>query len=160
MLTDSIITTAYQNALEKLKGLLSEDLDFHDQDSRYAFHNFHAFPAKFPPQLPRKFIQSLTLPGETVLDPMMGSGTTILEAFLAGMGNSKIRGQDVNIPECLIEIGELLGFIVPRVGVRRLDRNRRMMPVGANIDIYSQIQQRMHQEYIIGFYKPLEANIP
>ncbi|WP_157042724.1 DNA methyltransferase [Roseiflexus castenholzii] len=70
--------------IDRLCRLLEEDLDFHDQDSGYASHNIHSFPAKFPPQLPRKFIQALTLPGETVLDPMMGSGTTVLEAFLLG----------------------------------------------------------------------------
>ncbi len=80
----SAATVENQTALEKLSRLLAEDLDFHDQDSGYASHNFHAFPAKFPPQLPRKFIQSLTIPGDTVLDPMMGSGTTVLEAFLLG----------------------------------------------------------------------------
>ncbi len=67
---------------ERLDALLSKNLDFHDQQSTYASHNFHAFPAKFPPQLPRAFINALTDPGDVVLDPMMGSGTTILEAFL------------------------------------------------------------------------------
>jgi DNA modification methylase len=69
---------------ERLLDVLSGDLDFHDKDSRYASHNFHAFPAKFPPQLPRAFINALTEPGDVVLDPMMGSGTTIVEALLAG----------------------------------------------------------------------------
>ena len=69
---------------ERLDTLLSQDLDFHGQDSGYASHNFHSFPAKFPPQLPLKFIEALTVPGDVVLDPMMGSGTTVLEAFLAG----------------------------------------------------------------------------
>ena len=69
---------------ERLCALLSGDLDFHGKDSAYASHNFHAFPAKFPPQLPRKFIGGLTEPGDIVLDPMVGSGTTIVEAFLAG----------------------------------------------------------------------------
>jgi len=64
--------------------LLSQDLNFHDQDSSYASHNFHSFPAKFPPQLPRLFIEGLTKPGDIVLDPMQGSGTTILEALLVG----------------------------------------------------------------------------
>jgi len=68
---------------EMLVGLLKSDLDFHDQLSNYASHNFHAFPAKFPPQLPRKFIEGLTNPGDVVLDPMMGSGTTVVEALLA-----------------------------------------------------------------------------
>ena len=69
---------------EQLHALLSGDLDFHGKDSGYASHNFHAFPAKFPPQLPRAFIEELTAPGDIVLDPMVGSGTTIVEAFLSG----------------------------------------------------------------------------
>jgi len=69
---------------ERFHDLLSSDLDFHNASSSYASHNFHAFPAKFPPQLPRKFIAGLTKPGDVVLDPMVGSGTTIVEAFLAG----------------------------------------------------------------------------
>jgi DNA modification methylase len=67
-----------------LGDLLRGNLDFHDQGSSYATHNFHAFPAKFPPQLPQQFIQVLTNPGDVVLDPMQGSGTTILEALLSG----------------------------------------------------------------------------
>lgn len=73
-----------QTSLERLATLLSQDLDFHDEDSGYASHNFHSFPAKFPPQLPCKFIQGLTALGDAVLDPMMGSGTTVVEAYLTG----------------------------------------------------------------------------
>ncbi len=69
---------------ERLVELLSQDLDFHNQESGYASHNFHSFPAKFPPQLPRKFIEALTGPGELILDPMVGSGTTVVEAYLTG----------------------------------------------------------------------------
>jgi DNA modification methylase len=68
----------------KLVTLLGQDLDFHGEITNYASHNFHSFPAKFPPQIPKKFIHELTNSGDTVLDPMVGSGTTILEAFLAG----------------------------------------------------------------------------
>lgn len=67
-----------------LEGLLSQDLNFHSETGTYASHDFHPFPAKFPPQLPHKFITALTSPGEIVLDPMMESGTTVLEAFLCG----------------------------------------------------------------------------
>ena len=70
--------------LERLVNILSQNLDFHEYDSGYASHNFHSFPAKFPPQLPRKFINELTQEGDFVLDPMMGSGTTVVEAYLAG----------------------------------------------------------------------------
>jgi hypothetical protein len=67
-----------------LADLLSTDLDFHQAASNYASHALHAFAAKFPPQLPRVFIERLAEKGETVMDPMMGSGTAIVEAFLCG----------------------------------------------------------------------------
>jgi DNA modification methylase len=65
----------------QLKYLLEQDLSFRE-GKRNLIHNIHAFAAKFPPQLPRYFIESLTAPGETVLDPMVGSGVTIVEAWL------------------------------------------------------------------------------
>ncbi|MHC1569611.1 MAG: DNA methyltransferase [Candidatus Syntropharchaeales archaeon] len=68
----------------KLSDLLNRDLTFRGERTNYASHNIHAFAAKFPPQLPRLFINELTRPGERVLDPMVGSGTTLVEAVLAG----------------------------------------------------------------------------
>jgi DNA modification methylase len=69
---------------QRLRALLEGELNFHGEDSSYASHDVHAFAAKFPPQLPRAFIRGLTAPGDVVLDPMMGSGTTIVEALLEG----------------------------------------------------------------------------
>ena len=69
---------------QRLQAILCSDLDFHNESSSYTTHTIHAFAAKFPPQLPRTFIRQLTRPGATVLDPMMGSGTTVLEAALLG----------------------------------------------------------------------------
>jgi len=43
-----------------------------------------SYRACFKPQLPRFFIERLTLPGERVYDPFMGRGTTLLEAALLG----------------------------------------------------------------------------
>lgn len=79
--------------IEKLRSLLMSDLDFHNQASNYASHNFHSFPAKFPPQLPRKFILELTSVGDIVLDPMVGSGTTAVETFLL---NRQVVGFDID----------------------------------------------------------------
>ncbi len=67
-----------------LQDILSLDLDFHDEPSTYSSHGLHAFAARFPPQLPGVFIDRLTKPGDVVLDPMNGSGTTTLEAYLRG----------------------------------------------------------------------------
>ncbi|NOZ72845.1 MAG: site-specific DNA-methyltransferase [Chloroflexi bacterium] len=65
-------TTPHGPYRDRLAYLLQGDLDFHDRASGYASHSFHAFPAKFPPQLPRIFIEALTQPGDIVFDPMMG----------------------------------------------------------------------------------------
>lgn len=72
------------NVRERLNTIIGGNLDFHNESSSYTTHTIHAFAAKFPPQLPRTFIERLTHPGATVLDPMMGSGTTVLEAALLG----------------------------------------------------------------------------
>lgn len=70
------------SAHRKLTSLLQRDLDFGSSDSGYASHGVHPFAAKFPPQIPRLFIEELTASGDSVLDPMAGSGTTIVEALL------------------------------------------------------------------------------
>jgi DNA modification methylase len=68
---------------DRLNTLLNNDLSFRE-GKRNLIHSLHAFAAKFPPQLPRYFIEGLTAPGDTVLDPMVGSGVTIVEAWLLG----------------------------------------------------------------------------
>jgi DNA modification methylase len=58
--------------------------DFAGEDTQYLTHNFHPFPGKFIPQIPRKLMESLLPEGGSVLDPFCGSGTTLVEANLAG----------------------------------------------------------------------------
>jgi len=50
----------------------------------YATHGIHRYPAKFIPQIPRFCIESHSKIGDVVLDPFMGSGTTLLESYIAG----------------------------------------------------------------------------
>ncbi|MFW9966273.1 MAG: DNA methyltransferase [Candidatus Thorarchaeota archaeon] len=52
-------------------------------DQSYLTHGIHKFPAKFFPELPRYLIKHYSEPGQTILDPMCGSGTVILEAMLS-----------------------------------------------------------------------------
>lgn len=77
------------------------------------------------------------------------------KAAIVVVGNSILSGKDIQIHKCLADIGIQLGFDVPKIGIRELDRDRRMLPVGFQVDAGSRIQQRMHEEYIIGFYKPI-----
>ena len=47
-------------------------------------HNFYRYPARFSPKFVRAAIQTLSEPGDLVLDPFMGGGTTIVEALALG----------------------------------------------------------------------------
>lgn len=63
------------------------------QDTGYITHCYHRYPAKFIPQVARRLIERHSRAGETVLDPFMGSGTTLVEAAVKGR---RARGIDIN----------------------------------------------------------------
>ena len=52
------------------------------RDQSYLTHGIHKFPAKFFPELPRYLIRKYSHKHQSVLDPMCGSGTVILESLL------------------------------------------------------------------------------
>jgi DNA modification methylase len=60
------------------------NLDFTTHNTFYATHGLHAYAAKCPPQLVSYGLRYYSKPGEIVLDPMAGSGTTLVEARLMG----------------------------------------------------------------------------
>jgi hypothetical protein len=76
------------------------------------------------------------------------------KAAILVVASSVLKGRDTETQNCLAEIGRTIGFRVPRIGERMLERNKRMLPTSFKQNSESQIQQRMHTEYIIGFYKP------
>jgi hypothetical protein len=47
-------------------------------------HDFYRYPARFSPFFARAVIKAFTKPGDIVLDPFMGSGTTLVEARVLG----------------------------------------------------------------------------
>ncbi len=69
------------------------------KNKNYLTHNFHPYPAKFVPQIPRTVILALSRVGETILDPFCGSGTSLVEASILGR---KAIGLDINPLACLV----------------------------------------------------------
>lgn len=50
------------------------------REKRTLTHGLHPYPAKFIPHIPRALIESYTEKGDYILDPMCGSGTSLVEA--------------------------------------------------------------------------------
>lgn len=56
-------------------------------------HNFYRYPARFSPHFAASAIAHFSSPGDVVLDPYMGGGTTVVEGMLAGR---RMVGNDLN----------------------------------------------------------------
>lgn len=47
-------------------------------------HSMYKYPARFPPQFPREIISEFTEKDDLILDPFVGSGTTLVESLVHG----------------------------------------------------------------------------
>ena len=62
-------------------------------DERELTHGFHSYPARFHAHLVRTLLAAHARPGAVVCDPFCGSGTTLVEALVAGCRGA---GSDLN----------------------------------------------------------------
>ena len=74
-------------------------------------------------------------------------------AAIVVVGPSEMRGLRIETHKHLASIASRLGFDVVNNVRRTLDRNRRMMPVGIVNNGKSVIEQRIHEEFVIGLTK-------
>jgi DNA modification methylase len=81
------------------------DWDFAGTASDSPFSPLHWHPARLPAQVASTFIGLLSDPGELVLDPFLGSGTTAIEAQRLGR---TALGFDLNPISCLISKAKTL----------------------------------------------------
>ncbi len=73
-------------------------------------HNFYRYPARFSPKFAAAAIELFSKPGDLVLDPYMGGGTSIVEGVVAGR---RMIGNDLNS----------LGSFIARVKVTALNKD-------------------------------------
>jgi 16S rRNA G966 N2-methylase RsmD len=62
-------------------------------------HRLHPYLGKFIPQLVEVFLKHFFKKGDSILDPFMGSGTTLIEANVLGMYSA---GIEISLFNCLI----------------------------------------------------------
>ena len=101
-------------------------------------HYMCSYMAMFPPELPHYFIERFTRPGDRVLDPFSGRGTTAVEA--AAQGRYGI-GNDLNPLAVALTRGKLsnppLNAVLARLdglneGMIQRRGASRMSPTGSN----------------------------
>lgn len=92
----------------------------------HVFHSMCSYMGSFPPGLPRYFIEQYSAPGDLVLDPFSGRGTTALEACLAGRVGvgvdlnplaallTDVKVDPPSLEDCLLRLAEIERAYVPR----------------------------------------------
>ena len=73
-------------------------------------------PAPFPSELPRRCIKLLSFPGDTVLDPFAGSGTTLIESLAL---NRQPLGIELDHNYCRLIEKRLLSVYGDRVAIKK-----------------------------------------
>ena len=136
------------SCFDALQKALGADLDFHGTDGKYASHGWHPFPAKFPPQLPQFFIEHLSDAEDVVLDPMLGSGTTLVEAMRLGR---RVIGCDIDPLARMIAAAKL----APIEAVKTLQTGYRIIDA-AKRD-YWQNRDALERELSLRFDKKTRA---
>lgn len=58
--------------------------DLSQSERQNGVHFFHPYPAKFIPQIPSRIIKCIAKKGDIIVDPFMGSGTTLVESKKSG----------------------------------------------------------------------------
>ena len=86
-------------------------------------HTFYRYPARFSPKFVKSLVEEFTEPGDVVLDPFMGGGTTLVEATACGriaVGND-ISSLAVFLAEAKTRIYRSADLIKIRNWFARLD---------------------------------------
>lgn len=120
----------------------SDEWDFSDEDTQEHLHSIHPYPARFIPQIPRKAMLDYSQPGDTVLDPFVGCGTTLLEASL--LGRTSI-GIDNNAVACLVSRAKVAQY--SQEDIRLLTTFCRNLPEERMFDVqFADVDIPMYKE--------------
>lgn len=74
-------------------------------------HRHYHYPARFSPFLIGRAIETFTAPGELVLDPYVGGGTTLVEAYARGR---EAIGSDISTLAAFVSRTKLLTLTAPK----------------------------------------------
>ena len=132
--------------------LLAGDLSFKDPDknpgARNQLHSLHTYAARFPGQLPRYFIEGLSEVGETVLDPMAGSGATLVEGWLLGRCVVGVDLDPLAVRQSLAKTTDVDPNELSRVGVNVLARAHELCAGHQSLGSVAETWDRKTREFV------------
>jgi hypothetical protein len=112
-------------------------------------HNHYRYPARFSPVFVRAAIDAFTAPGDVVLDPFVGGGTTLVEAVALGR-----HGVGIDISSLATFVSEVKTFLFSEQELMVLQRwsfrlpgRINMLEPGLNFEQYAKA----------GYYRHLDA---
>ena len=91
-------------------------------------HRLHPYLGKYVPQLVQIFLDRHFEPGDLILDPFAGSGTTLVEASVFGADSVGVDISAFNALLCRVKTAEYNPFVVEhdlREALQRLEARRR-----------------------------------
>jgi hypothetical protein len=118
---DMNVKTKEEEWKESIGDDLNWDLSFaelREKDTTKHVHRLHPYKGKFIPQLVEYFLDEKTTefkktayfkPGDTVLDPFMGSGTTLVQAGELGLNSVGIDVSQFNYEMSKVKTGTYEG---------------------------------------------------
>lgn len=127
------------------------------KDTSYITHGYYTYPAKFIPQLAARIIQENSKEGDIIIDPFMGSGTTVVESIVnnrIGIGTdineiayllTKVKTTPINTSELLKEFSNLNFDLQNRLNGQYdyfLKKAEQILPKNERIDYWFLPQQK------------------
>jgi len=116
-------------------------------------HRLHPYLGKFIPQLVEYFLKRYFRPGQIILDPFMGSGTTLIEANILGMPSI---GIDVSEFNCLIAKVKTEKYDIPLLEKEIKDILERTKQFATQLRTSQDIRRlKTESEYLNNWFAPL-----
>jgi len=148
-----LIVVFYKKTWKKISGSKKstiEPKDFQDwTNGLWTFSgeskNKIGHPAPFPVELPRRCIQLFSYEGDTVLDPFLGSGSTLIASYLAGR---KGIGIEIDKNYCEIALERLKKEVGVEPLLTKIDSVFQYFKGNPNRDIsHTEVREWINTEY-------------
>jgi DNA modification methylase len=113
--TDSPILSNQVNFDTPLESLSLnwKEKDLREKERTKHVHRLHPYLGKFVPQLVEVFLRKYFKPGQTILDPFCGSGTTLVQANELGINSI---GYDISAFNVMLSRAKVRKYDLERVG--------------------------------------------